>query len=123
LPIKINSSKEKIKSIYEDWLYQTNQIIQDKVSQYSKTVDVTPKRIVIKNLKNSWDSVTKNETINLKVNLIKAPDEVIYHIIIHGLCHSRIKGHPYNFWNHLNQFVPIYQKKINWLKRNSDRLV
>ena len=41
-------------------------MFQEKVSQYSNIIDVNPKRIVIKNLKNRWGSVTKNKTINPK---------------------------------------------------------
>jgi predicted metal-dependent hydrolase len=119
-----NNSKEKIRCLYEDWLtHQANQIFNDKVDQYSKIVDVTPKRIVIKNLKNRWGSVTKNKTINLNVNLMKAPEDIMDYIIIHELCHFKIKGNSYLFWDYIKQFVPGYRQKIEWLKRNSRSLI
>jgi predicted metal-dependent hydrolase len=115
---------DKIRSIYNDWLVsQANQIFKDKVGQYSKIIGVTPKRIVIKNLKNRWGSITKNKTINLNVNLIKAPDDVIDYIIIHELCHLKVKGHSYQFWNYLKQFVTNYRQKVEWLNRNTDNLL
>ena len=89
---------EKISFLYNNWLvHQANQIFKEKVDQYSKIVDVKPKRIVIKNLKNRWGSVTKNNTINLNVNLMKASEDIIDYIIIHELCHLKIKGHNYLF--------------------------
>ena len=92
-----NESKEEIRYLYNDWLIsQANQIFKEKVSQYSKIIDVNPNRIVIKNLKNRWGSVTKNKTINLNVNLMKAPEDIIDYIIIHELCHFKIKGHSYH---------------------------
>lgn len=102
---------------------QANQIFKDKVDQYSKIVDVTPERIIIKKLKNRWGSVTKNKTINLNVNLIKAPEDIIDYIIIHELCHFKIKGHSYQFWEYLKQFVPDYEKKVEWLRVNSSNLI
>jgi predicted metal-dependent hydrolase len=45
------------------------------------------------------------------------------YIVIHELCHLKIKGHSYQFWDYLKQFIPDYQKKIVWLSRNSDSLM
>ena len=116
--------QRKNKYLYEDWLmYQANQILKDKVNQHGKIVKVAPKRIVIKNLKNRWGSVTKNKTINLNVNLLKAPEDVIDYIIIHELCHFKIKGHSYQYWNYLNQFIPDYKQKVEWLRINSINLI
>jgi len=67
--------------------------------------------------------VTKKDTLNLNRNLIKAPDDIINFIIIHELCHLKISGHSHTYWNFLKQFVPDYQKKIDWLNRNSENLI
>jgi predicted metal-dependent hydrolase len=45
-------TNERIKSLYYDWLVsQSNQTFKDKVRQYSRLLDLMPKRIVIKNFK------------------------------------------------------------------------
>ena len=56
-------------------------------------------------------------------NLIKAPHDIIDYIIIQELCHLKSPGHSHNFWSYLKQFVPDYQKKIDWLHRNSESLI
>jgi predicted metal-dependent hydrolase len=77
------NSDERIRSLYNKWLvHQANQIFKKKVNQFSKIIDVIPNRIIIKDLKNRWGSVTKNKTVNLNVNLIKAPEDIIDYIII-----------------------------------------
>jgi predicted metal-dependent hydrolase len=117
-------SNEKIRSLYNNWLvHQANQIFKEKVNKYSKVVDVEPKKIIIKNLKNRWGSITRNKTINLNVNLLKAPEDIIDYIIIHELCHLKIKGHSYHFWDYLRKFSPDYKKKIDWLKRNTYNII
>jgi predicted metal-dependent hydrolase len=115
---------DRIRCLYNDWLVsQANQIFKEKVSRFSKIMEVNPNKISIKNLKNRWGSVTKNKTINLNVNLMKAPEDIIDYIIIHELCHLKIKGHSYQFWEYLKQFVPDYGQKIEWLGRNTDSLL
>ena len=82
-----------------------------------------PQKIILKNLKNRWGSVTKKYIINLNRNLIKAPDDIIDYIIIHELCHLKIQWHSHHFWSFLKQFVHDYKKKIDWLNRNSENLI
>ena len=121
-------NKEKIsniiKGLYMKWLEeQAKKILKEKITQYSKTIQVNPSKFVIKNLKNRWGSISQNDTINLNVNLLKAPEDVIDYIIIHELCHIKIKGHSQKFWQFLNRFITKYQDKIEWLSRNGENLL
>ena len=85
-------SCDVIKNLYENWMTTMAQdVFEDKVEEYSKKLGVGVKRIVIKNLKNRWGSLTKNNVINLNVNLLKAPVDVIEYIVLHELCHLKIK--------------------------------
>ena len=117
--------KDKVRYLYNKWLSQkAKEFFLTKIKKYSKIIGVyPPQRIILKTLKNRWGSVTKKDTINLNRNLIKAPDDIIDYIIIHELCHLKIPGHSHNFWSFLKQFVPDYQKKIDWLNRNSENLI
>ena len=117
-------SNEEIKILYENWLYHKAKIIfKEKVHILSKVIGVKANKVVIKNLKNRWASITKNNEINLNINLIKAPPEIIDYIIIHELCHFKIKGHSYNFWNLLRRYFPDYPKFIEWLNINGKNLL
>jgi len=115
---------DEVRNLYENWLYHKAKIIfKDKVHIFSKVMGTKPNKVVIKNLKNRWASITKNNDINLNVNLIKAPPEIIDYIIIHELCHFKIKGHSYNFWNLLRRYFPDYPKFIKWLNINRKNLL
>jgi len=117
-------TKEKVKTLYENWLKkQAETIFRNKVETFSKQVKVKPKKMVLKKLKNRWGSVTKKGTINLNINLMKTPENVIDYIILHELCHFRIKGHSFKFWNFLKQFVPDYDKKVEWLSVNGRNIL
>jgi hypothetical protein len=79
---------------------------------------IKPSQVIIKNLRNRWGSATKDNIINLNVNLLKAPESVIDYIILHELCHLKIKEHSHHFWDMVHRFMPDYQKHVQWLKIN-----
>jgi predicted metal-dependent hydrolase len=116
--------KTKVKILYMKWMSKNaEQIFEEKVLKFSKIINVNPRRITIKTLKNRWGSLTKEGTINLNVNLMKAPNNIIDYIIIHELCHFMIKGHSHKFWRYLHKFVPNYNDKINWLEINGANIL
>jgi predicted metal-dependent hydrolase len=57
------------------------------------------------------------------VNLVKAPEDVIDYMILHELCHLKIKEHSHHYWDLVHGHMPSYQEKIDWLKTNAWVLV
>jgi hypothetical protein len=51
-------------------------IFKHKVEEYSNKLGVTIKRIVIKHLKNRWGSMTKEGSITINLNLVKARENI-----------------------------------------------
>jgi len=119
------NSKKVLNSLYESWLLDNTQIIlREKVEKCSEKTGIPIERINIKNLRKRWGSLTKDKkTINLNVNLLKAPDDVLDYIILHELCHVKINDHSHHFWNLVRKYMPSYQEKINWLNANTSILV
>jgi len=74
-------------------------------------------------MKGRWGGITKHAGINLNSNLIKAPEDVIDYIIIHELCHFKIKGHSHHFWELLKSYYPRYEDAVKWLDTNSSAMV
>ena len=117
-------SQSILKKLYENWMEEKAQkVFEYKVNRYSKKIEVKVKRMIVKNLKNRWGSLTKTGVINLNLNLMKAPDDVIDYIVLHELCHLRIKEHSHHYWVMLHRFMPNYNDKIEWLKVNGDELL
>jgi predicted metal-dependent hydrolase len=117
-------SQTVIKKLYENWLKEKAQkVFEYKVNKFSKKIEVTAKPMIVKNLKNRWGSLTKTGVINLNLNLMKAPDDIIDYIVLHELCHLRIKEHSHHYWDLVHRFMPNYQDKIEWLKVNGLNLM
>ena len=108
----------------EKWLRKkADSISEQNIKFYCTELGIKPPQLVVKNLKNRWGSATKDNVINLNVNLLKAPESVIKYIILHELCHLKIKEHSHHFWDLLHMFMPDYQKNIKWLQTNGRNLV
>jgi len=59
-------------------------------------------RVFIKTQKTLWGSCSGKNNINLNVNLVRLPDELIDYTILHELVHTRIKNHGQRFWAQLD---------------------
>jgi predicted metal-dependent hydrolase len=117
-------SRSNISSMYQKWLKQKSEkIFGHKVVEYSEKLKVKPHKIIVKNLKNRWGSVTRQGILNLNVNLLKAPNEIINYVIIHELCHLIFKQHSHHFWNLLKKVMPGYKESIIWLESNASSLI
>ena len=126
-PIETKSSKAspaKIKKIYEEWLVEkAKSEFKHKVAEYSKKLGVKVECITIKHIKNRWGSMTRTDSINLNINLLKAPEDVIDYIILHELCHLKIKEHSHHYWDYVRRYMPNYQEKIDWPKASGYHLI
>ena len=114
------SSKTQVKKIYQKWLMaKSRKLFETRISKISKKLKLKPRKIIIKNLKDRWGSATSDSTINLNMNLIKAPSSVIDYVILHELCHLKIKGHSYKFWQMVKRYMPNYEDQKRWLELNN----
>ena len=55
--------------------------------------------------------------------LVKVPEIVIDYLILHELCHLKIKEHSHHFWDLIHKFMSDYQEQVEWLGINGSRLV
>lgn len=59
-------------------------------------------RVFIKNQKTRWGSCSTKNNINLNVNLVRLPQELIDYTILHELVHTRVKNHSQRFWDQMD---------------------
>ncbi|MBI4919245.1 M48 family metallopeptidase [archaeon] len=79
------------------------------------------KNIFLKNTKSIWGSCSGDKNINLSTRLLFAPEEIIDYVIIHELAHLIEHNHSENFWKIVENIMPDYQEKRNWLKENNNK--
>lgn len=91
-------------------------IIEDMVEGWGHVNK--PTAITYRKQKTIWGSCTSKGKINLNVNLVKAPIEVIEYIYIHELVHLEIRNHSKVFWDRVETLLPDYRLAKKWLKDN-----
>ena len=89
--------------------------VEGRVRKLSTMIDVKPSKTVIKPLKSRWGSATEKGTINLNSSLLSAPKEVVDYVIVHELCHLKIRGHSRRYWELVGRHMPDYERHKKWL--------
>jgi len=51
-----------------------------------------------------------------------SPISVIDYVLIHELCHTKIKNHSSQFWNLVEKTMPNYKEQVKWLKIHGHEL-
>ena len=80
-------------------------------------------RVFVKNQKTRWGSCSNKNNINLNVNLVRLPDELIDYVMLHELVHIRIKDHSRRFWEALSKFVEDPKSLDKKLRQYSPSLI
>jgi len=114
---------KQIKAQYQAYLEKRAKVLFPKIiEEFANKVGKYPSKINIKLLKDRWGSATSTGEINLNSNLMKAPRKVIHYVILHELCHFKIKEHSHHFWNLMAQHMPEYEESVKWLEVNGIRI-
>ena len=112
--------KEIIKDTLIKWYFEkSSKIIKQRVNRYSKLLNMFPKKVIIKDQKKRWASCSKDGTLRFNWRISMAPVSIIDYIVVHELCHLKIKNHSSDFWKLLSIEMPDYQNRRNWLKNNT----
>jgi len=62
-------------------------------------------RVFIRNQKTRWGSCSAKNNINLNLNLVRLPEDLVDYILLHELVHTRVKNHSQRFWETLEKVV------------------
>ena len=102
---------------------RSTKYLENRTKKLASTIGVNPSKIVIKKLKGRWGSSTKKGVINLNIALTKAPTAVIDYIIIHELCHLKVREHSRRYWLLVHKFMPDYKERQDWINAEGKRLM
>ena len=77
----------------------------DRLNFLSQNHGFDYNRVFIKNQKTRWGSCSGKNNINLNINLVRLPGELIDYTILHELVHTRIKNHSRRFWDQMDKLL------------------
>lgn len=106
------------------WLKkQTRQQVEHFVNIHAPKKGLTPRSITIKTQKSRWGSCGINNDININWLLVMAPKEVLEYVVVHELCHIKVKNHSSQFWGLVAEHLADYPKRRLWLKQQGRSLM
>jgi predicted metal-dependent hydrolase len=97
--------------------------IAETASRESVRLDVTYKRITIRDTRSRWGSCSTTGTLSFSWRLALAPREVLDYVVVHELCHLRHHDHSRRFWTLVAEAWPQYREHKAWLDNHGWELL
>jgi len=94
-----------------------------RADHYAQEMGVEYEQIEIRNQRTKWGSCSTTGTLGLNWRLMMAPPSIIDYIIVHELAHLVEQNHTENFWQLVEEHIPDYEEKADWLHENSVNLI
>ena len=89
-----------------------------RVQELASRFDFKFKSVSITSATTCWGSCGGGNSLNFTYKLALCPLPVIDYIIIHELCHTKVKNHSTQFWAEVGKIYPEYKHCEKWLKQN-----
>lgn len=114
---------EKIKLAFEKWYRaETLKIVTKRIDYYANNFKDKVTNIRVKEQKRRWASCTGKNAILFNWRISMARADVLDYIVVHEMCHMDHRNHSKYFWNRVEEIMPSYREKHNWLKINGMNL-
>lgn len=85
---------------------KAREIIAGRLNELSEKLNLPYKKLFVKNQKTRWGSCSMQNNINLNINLVRVPQELMDYAIVHELVHTKVKNHSKRYWDMLEYYLP-----------------
>jgi predicted metal-dependent hydrolase len=86
------------------------------LARYTAQLGCAPSAIRVKPLKSLWGSLDSRDRVTLDLALALAPPEALRYVVVHELCHLRVRNHSPRFWDLVGELDPDWRTQRDWLK-------
>ncbi len=97
--------------------------ITPMLKRYANIIGVTYGRVSIRSQKTRWGSCSSKGNLNYNCLLSQVPVEAMEYVVVHELCHRKQMNHSKQFWNLVEQILPDYKIRKQWLKEHGHELI
>ncbi|BDU18846.1 SprT family zinc-dependent metalloprotease [Dyella sp. GSA-30] len=85
---------------------------------YVPQLGLAPTALRIRPMKSLWGSLDTRDRINLDLALALAPPTALRYVLVHELCHLRVRSHSRRFWTQVESLFPEWREERDWLRQN-----
>lgn len=107
-------AQDTVKKIMQKWYAEKAKL------QYSESLDrcwkkfenmgVERPKLSVKRMQKRWGSLSRNGTMTLNADLVRAPKECIDYVVTHELCHLKYREHSSEYFKLLEFMMPEWEK-------------
>jgi len=90
---------------------QARAILPEKVAYWSKKMGVTPTGIKITSARKRYGSCSGKNSLCFSCFLMQCPEAAIDLVVVHELCHIKVRNHGPDFYALLAQYLPDYKER------------
>jgi len=106
---------ERVKRLLMAWYKDRAEIVfHERLELWlQKTAGIgTPEpRITIRKMTSRWGSCSAHNRITLNLLLMTVPMECIDYVVLHELCHFKVRRHGPRFWGLMERLMPDYKER------------
>jgi predicted metal-dependent hydrolase len=78
--------------------------------------------VAVRDQRTRWGSCSRAANLAFNWRLLMAPNDVQRYVVVHELCHVRIRNHGKEFWRLLDQAMPAWREHAAWLREHGHEL-
>lgn len=91
---------------------QAKAVLGARLEELAKQFGFSYKGVRFQWMKSRWGSCSSQNAISLNLALIYLPVELQDYVILHELCHTRVKNHGKGFWALLDEYTNLQSKQL-----------
>jgi hypothetical protein len=96
--------------------------LEERVHHFGERLGMAPAGVLVGNTQSRWGSCSPENYLRFAWRLIMAPAEIIDYVVVHELCHLKIRNHSHDYWRLVEQIIADYRKRRTWLRDYGHRL-
>ena len=111
--------KPDIRSGIRRWyMAEAQKEIHSRCMWFSMMTGYSPTSVRITDACQRWGSCNHRGGLNFSWRLIQAPLGIVDYVIVHELVHLRQPDHSRKFWAKVEELMPDYKQRREWLREN-----
>ena len=91
-------------------------VLPPKIAYWSEKMGVTPTGFRVTTAKTRYGSCSAKNSLCFSCFLMNSPEDAIELVVVHELCHIRVKNHGPAFYSLLEHYLPDYRERKQHLR-------
>jgi predicted metal-dependent hydrolase len=118
--VEESSIQDELEALFRE---QARGLFEEVAAKYADEMGVEYEGLAVRNQRTRWGSCSPKQNLSFNWRLIMAPPEIAEYVVVHELAHLREQNHTNRFWRIVQEQLPDYRERANWLEEHSVDLI